>query len=236
MRSVACAARITAAGVALAVLALPEPIVAQGQGVAFYTIDDRTIDGLLVSARQPSSAAVVLVPMMGRPKEDWHTVAQELAANGITALAIDAPQAPPGGPAGGQEDVLAAAEYLRVQPAIGATAIGVLGASLGATVAVAAAAEEATIRAAVLVSPALDYRGIRIEEPFGRYGVRPALLIASVHDPYAVRTVRTLAQSAGGIRDLRWSDAEAHGTTLLARDPDLVRHVVEWLRFALGVH
>jgi hypothetical protein len=83
------------------------------------------------------------------------------------------------------------------------------------------------------VSPSLDYRGVRIEGPLRAYGARPALLIASLHDPYAARSVRELAQGAAGVRQMRWSTVSGHGTVLLARDADLVRSVVEWFQLTL---
>ena len=85
-----------------------------------------------------------------------------------------------------------------------------------------------------LISPSLDYRGLRIEGAMKAYGSRPALLVASAHDPYAARSTRELAPGAPGPRDIRWSEVSAHGTVLLARDPELVRSIVEWFQAALG--
>jgi hypothetical protein len=101
---------------------------------------------------------------------------------------------------------------------------------------VLAAAADTGIRSVALVSPSLDYRGVRIELPFAQYGSRPALLIASVHDPYAARSIRTLAQDASGTREVRWSNVPAHGSPLLARDGDLVRLLVEWFQRTLAVN
>ena len=70
--------------------------------------------------------------------------------------------------------------------------------------------------------------------PCDQYGARPALLMASLQDPYAARSVRELAQDAAGPRELRWSTIPAHGTLLLQRDPDLVRSLVEWFQRTLG--
>ena len=67
-----------------------------------------------------------------------------------------------------------------------------------------------------------------------QYGARPALLAASLKDPYAARSARTLAHEPPGLRELRWSDEAAHGTELLARDPDLGRALVEWFQRTLG--
>jgi hypothetical protein len=67
-----------------------------------------------------------------------------------------------------------------------------------------------------------------------QYGARPALLMASLHDPYAARSARELAKDAPGPRELRWSETTAHGTLLLAQDADLVRALVEWFQRTLG--
>jgi hypothetical protein len=80
----------------------------------------------------------------------------------------------------------------------------------------------------------MDYRGVRIEGAMRQYGGRPALLMASRHDPYAARSIRELADDPPGLRDLRWAETKAHGTALLARDPDLVRSLVEWFQRTLG--
>ena len=108
------------------------------------------------------------------------------------------------------------------------------GASLGGSLAALAAAADASIRAIALVSPSLDYRGVRIEAAMKAYGGRPALLLTSAHDPYAARSTRELAQGAPGPRDIRWSETQAHGTVLLARDAELVRSMVEWFQAMLA--
>ncbi len=203
------------------------------------TADGRTIAGLMFDARDRPAPAVVLVPMLGRPKDDWQAVAERLADANIGALAIDLPAATlPGDPAElprWHEAIGVAAAYLASRPTdVQPGAIGAAGASLGANLAVLAAAADPAIRSIALVSPSLDYRGVRIELPFAQYGPRPALLMASVHDPYAARTVRILAQDATGTREVRWSSVPAHGTSLLARDGDLVRLLVEWFQRTLG--
>jgi hypothetical protein len=67
-----------------------------------------------------------------------------------------------------------------------------------------------------------------------QYGGRPALLMASLKDPYAARSARELAEDPPGLRELRWSQTVAHGTALLGQDADLVRVLVEWFQRTLG--
>jgi acetyl esterase/lipase len=177
--------------------------------------------------------------MLGRSKDDWQGVAQRLAEANINTLAIDLPAlsmpADLQGLLSWHEDIRAASAFLAGRPAdVRAGAIGVAGASLGANLTVIAAAVDTSVRSIALVSPSLDYRGVRIEGSLRQYGARPALLMASLHDPYAARSVRELAQDAPGPREVRWSSVPAHGTSLLSRDPDLVRSLVEWFQLTLG--
>lgn len=211
---------------------------AAGRSVAFRAADGRTVNALLVEASQRPAPAVVLVPMLGRTKDDWQQVADRLADANITALAIDLPGLGLPGDAeslaGWHGDIVAAVGYLSSRPEVRASSIGVAGASLGANLAALAAAADSRVRSLALVSPSLDYRGVRIEAAMKRYGGRPALLLSSTRDPYAARSSRELARDAPGIRELRWSEAPAHGTPLLSRDPDLSIALVDWFRRTLG--
>jgi dienelactone hydrolase len=218
-------------------VAVAPPVSGAGRGVSFRADDGRTINGLVFEPSQRPAPAVVLVPMLGRPKEDWDAVGQRLAEANIFALAMDLPgTSDPGDSAvlgGWSADVRAAVSYLASRPEVRVGSIGIAGASLGASLAVLAAAELVSVRSLALVSPSLDYRGIRIEGAMKKYGGRPAILIASSRDPYAARTVRELAKDPPGTRETRFSEAVAHGTALLARDPDIVRTMVEWFQATL---
>lgn len=217
----------------------PRAINAAGRAITLRTSDGRSIAGLMMEAGERPAPAVILVPMLGRTKDDWQEVAQRLADTNITALAIDLPSATSSDPAelaGWPLIVDAAVAYLAVRPGeVNPAAIGVAGASLGANLAAVAAATNPAVRSLALVSPSLDYRGVRIEPSLALYGPRPALLIASLHDPYAARSVRTLAQDTSGPRQMRWSTTAGHGTVLLSRDPDLVRSLIEWFQLTLTV-
>lgn len=222
----------------LAFLALQPSVSAAGRTVTFRATDGRMLVGVFIEAPRRPAPAVVLVPMLGRSKDDWQGVAQRLAEANISSLAIDLPgSALPGeAPAlvAWHADVRAAVEHLSSRPDVRPGAVGVAGASLGANLAVLAAAADPRVRSLALVSPSLDYRGVRIETPMRQYAARPALLIASLRDPLAARTVRELTKAPPGPREARWADSPAHGTMLLAREPDLVRALVEWFQRTLG--
>lgn len=223
-----------AAIVVLALLATS--VEAAGRAVSFRAADGRVVNAVIYEAGQRPAPAVVLVPMLGRGREDWQGVADRLADANITALAIDVPGLgyPGDGPslAAWHSDVVAAVSYLIGRPDVRAGSIGVAGASMGASLAVLAAAADPRIRSLTLVSASLDYRGVRIESTMKQLA-RPVLLVASLKDPYAARSVRELARESAGLREMRWSEVTAHGTVLLGRDPDLTATLVDWFRRTL---
>jgi dienelactone hydrolase len=227
-----------ACAIALTTLAQPAVVEAAGRLVTFRAADGRVLTGLFVEAPRRPAPAVVLVPMLGRSRDDWQSVAQRLAEANISSLAIDLPSASLPGEAAAltawHTDVRAAVEHLSSRGDVRSGGVGVAGASLGANLAVLAAAADTRIRSLALVSPTLDYRGVRIEAPMRQYAARPALLIASLKDPFAARTVRELTKQSPGPREARWGEAPAHGTMLLAREPDLVRALAEWFQRTLG--
>ena len=225
---------------AAAVFFLPVRVRAAGQAVTFRGNDGRTITGTLVESNRRPAPAVVLIGMLGRSRDDWQGVADQLADGNITALAIDLPgQRLPGDPrelASWHTVIGGSLSYLAGRSDVRPSSLGVAGASLGANLAALAAAADSRIRALALVSPSLEYRGVRIDTPLRQYGGRPALLLSSLHDPYAARSVRELAAEPPGPREVQWTETVAHGTILLARDPDLARSLVDWFRRTLGVN
>jgi dienelactone hydrolase len=200
--------------------------------------DGRAVAAAVFETNQKPAAAVILVPMLGRTKDDWQQLAERLVDVSIMAVAIDLPgQSVPADPkelAGWHSVITGTVGYLAGRSDVRPYAIGVAGASLGASLAVLAAAADPRIRSLALVSPSLDYRGVRIEAAMKQYGDRPALLMASLKDPYAARSARELA--AGGSREMQWAETAAHGTALLAREPDLIRSLAEWFRRTLAVN
>jgi dienelactone hydrolase len=212
------------------------------------TVTFRTEDGVTLTAtwHEPShrpAPAVILVHMLNGSRRDWEGVASRLAADGIGALAIDLrghgdsqrvpmPEAPPEFTAMAA-DVEAARRYLGSRPDVQASRIGIAGASLGANLAALVAGADPLVKSLALLSPSLDYRGVRIEAAVRKYGARPLLLVSSDDDAYAGRTVKDLQKAGSGTRETIRLSAAGHGTHMLARDPDLGRTLVEWFRRTL---
>lgn len=211
---------------------------ADAQSVAFAARDGATVFGSLYLPDRLPAPAVVLLPMAGRTRQEWDEASRALAKAGIAALAIDFRRAgsPTVGDGTGQGDSYAdlvfdaeaARAYLAARPDVVASRIGAAGASLGANVAVLAAANDPLVRSLVLLSVSLDYRGLKIEQAMVKFGNRPALLVSSSEDAYALRSARTLVTAGDGPRELRVLSDAGHGLVMIARHPELVDAVVDW--------
>jgi alpha-beta hydrolase superfamily lysophospholipase len=208
----------------------------------------RTDDGVLLAATwyEPGvrpAPAVILVHMLHKSRHDWDPVASRLASEGIGALAIDLRgHGESSGAIGGGDspdysalvrDIAAARRYLGSRSDVQQSRVGIAGASIGANLAALEAAGDSTVASLALLSPSLDYRGLRIEAAVRKYGSRPALLVSSDDDPYATRSVHDLQKAGGGTREALVLSHAGHGTVMLARDQDLGRTLVDWFRRTL---
>jgi len=224
--------------VALAVMAAP--VGAAGRTVTIRAEDGRTLTATLFEANHLPAPAIVLIPALGHPRDEWQRIAERFAEQNITALTIDLPGAvlPANGAelAGWSSLVRGAVTWLNGQPNVRPGNIALAGASLGGSLAATAAASDARIRALALISPSTDYRGLRIEGALRQFGSRPVLFVTSRKDPYATRSARDLVKDAPGPRETFFGDAASHGVPLLVAEPDLARMLVDWFQRALGVN
>jgi pimeloyl-ACP methyl ester carboxylesterase len=203
----------------------------------------RTEDGVMLSGTwyEPSTRpapAVVMIHMLQRSRRDWDAAAAQLAAAGIGALTIDLRGHGESVGAAGQDlaamvqDVKAARRFLSTRSDVQGR-IGLAGASLGANLAVLAAADDQAVASLALLSPSLDYRGLRIEAAMKKYGARPVLMVASDEDAYAARSARDLQKAGGGKREALMLSQAGHGTMMLVRNPELTASLVDWFRRTL---
>jgi alpha-beta hydrolase superfamily lysophospholipase len=224
-------------GTFLVLLAWSGTALAASRPVALRAADGVAIAATVYEAPASPAPGVVLVHMLTRTK-DWRPFAERLQSAGLTALALDlrghGQSEGSAVPASAMAlDVQAAVAWLTARSEISAGAVAIVGASLGASLALLTAADLPSVRGVVLLSPALDYRGVRLEAAAKKYGGRPMLLAASSDDPYAMRTVRAMTGENQPAREQRISTLAAHGSHLVDRDPDVAAAVVDWLRRTL---
>jgi dienelactone hydrolase len=219
------------------VLTLPA-LAAEPQTVTFTARDGVQVTGVLYIPEKIPAPAVVLLNMLGRTHRDWDGAAARFVEAGIAVLAVDFRHVALAGPdsADGVRspygslvfDAEAARAYLAARPEVNPARIGMAGASLGANVAVLAAANDSSVRSLALLSVSLDYRGLKLEQALKAFGSRPALLVASSEDPFALRSARQAVTMGDGARELRVLSGAGHGSVMLARDPDLGSALVDW--------
>ena len=225
--------------VMLALLVVASTAEASGRAVTFASLDGTSLAGEYFEASSRPAPAVVLVHMLTRTKADWGSLPNRLQDAGVTALTVDLRGH--GGSAGSSQaladmvqDVRAATAWLAARQGVRPGSVALVGASLGASLSLLAAVELPAVRAIALLSPSLDYRGLRTDVGLvRRLGGRSLWLAASAEDPLALRTVRDFAADNTGPREQVISTAVAHGTALLERDPEVGRALVDWLRRSL---
>ena len=222
-----------------AILVLTGSAEASGRAVTFPSLDGTVLSGEYFEASSRPAPAVVLVHMLTRTKADWGSLPDRIEDAGITALTIDlrghgASSGSSQPLANMVQDVRAAVQWLATRQGVRPGSIGLVGASLGASLSLLAAVELPAVRAIALLSPTLDYRGLRTDVNLvKRVGGRSMWFAAGAEDPLAVRTLRDFAAENSGPREQLISNAAAHGTVLLERDADLGRALVDWLRRSL---
>jgi dienelactone hydrolase len=181
---------------------------------------------------------VLLLHVNGGKRGDWKQFAMQLADNGFSALAIDMRGH---GQTGGRSDWELAAEDLQ---RVWATLVerddvdqnntAIVGASIGANMALTTAVSISDIKTVVLLSPGLDYFGVTTNDRIVEYNPRPALIVASEEDSEAAQSSRALYDLASEGSQLIMYDGAGHGTTMLQRQPELAGEILSWLNQQLG--
>ncbi|MGB3715903.1 MAG: alpha/beta fold hydrolase [Candidatus Promineifilaceae bacterium] len=201
-------------------------------------------DGLsLVSTFYPGAGqgprpGVILLHMNGRQRQDWDAFGRMLAEQGYAALTTDMRGH---GETGGQRDWdLAADDLLRIRDyfigreEVDESRTAVVGASIGANMALVIGEEIPDIQGVALLSPGRDYFGVTTEDRVLEYGERPLLLVASEEDTESAITARSLSELALGDVQLEMNEGAGHGTNIFAARPELSEVIIDWLDQHVG--
>jgi dienelactone hydrolase len=181
-------------------------------------------------SRRPAPG-ILLLHMLRRSHTDWDAAAAQLSDAGFAVLSLDFRSGDD--VAALANDVRAAKSFLRERPEVIGTDLGIAGASIGANLAVVDAADDPGVMSLALLSPGLDYKGLRTEAAMKKYGGRSALLIGK-HRGSVFRALDPPADYARpGRARSAFHRCPAHGTVLLSRDPGLVGALVDWFKRTL---
>ena len=179
--------------------------------------------------------AVLLLHMLGSNQQAWmeSDLLAMLNEHGYATMTIDMRGH---GATGGsndwdlaETDLQVVWQYLRDLPEVDGQATAVIGASIGANMALRLAANVPQINTAVLLSPGLDYRGVTTKEALVQYGERPLFLSVSDGDTYASESVSELFDHTAGPKNAKIYEGTAHGTQMLTVESGLSAAIISWL-------
>lgn len=189
------------------------------------------------------SRGVLLLHMMPSDRKSWVKFAEKLQASGFPVLSIDlrGHGESQGGPDGYKSfsdeehraskfDALAGAMFLRSKKV---DEFHVVGASIGANLALEYLSEHPNGRSAVLLSPGLDYRGLKTAPLLEKVPEsRGIFLVASEDDAYPKDTVNELASriTLDEKHQVKIFETGGHGTTIFENHPEFMDEIIKWLK------
>ena len=114
-------------------------------------------------------------------------------------------------------------------PEVDGKTVALMGAKLGANVAVFSARDmQPAVKAMVLISPGLDYKGIIPSQAIIDY-TNPALLITTQDDAYSYKSTERLYNWLLGLKALQVYKKIGDGTDMLSHQSALGKNITEWL-------
>jgi len=208
------------------------------------TKDDVKIAADLYEVENPAGW-LVLVHMMPATKESWTELAKNFQNAGYENLAIDlrGHGESDGGPDGYKSfadsqhqksilDLEAAANYLIKKRQATSDKIIFIGASIGANLSLQYISEHSEFKTAVLLSPGLNYRGIKTESLAKNLRAgQKVFFVSSRDDGENAEENQKLYQSvpAGVEKEIKIYEAAGHGTTILENEQELKNLILEFL-------
>ncbi|BCX15288.1 MAG: hypothetical protein KatS3mg097_180 [Candidatus Parcubacteria bacterium] len=194
---------------------------------------------------QPNSKfAGILVHMRPATKESWHRFALALKQEGFSVLAIDlrghgeSKLSPKGSVS--YEDFNEEEEKLSINDIEAASVFlekegffkdkqFYIGASIGANLGFQFLSENPSLKAAILFSPGINYRGIALER-FKKDNLnKKILVISALDDQQAIEGSRLLKSWYSNVEYWEYSSG-GHGTQLLENNQELAGKIINWLR------
>ena len=176
---------------------------------------------------------VILIHMLYGDRSQWETFPDQLTEAGFAVLSIDLRGH---GATGGSvnwdlaiTDLQQVWSMFAARQDIDQDRTAIIGASIGANLALISSSNEASIRTAVLLSPGLNYAGVETGEAMKSYSDRPVLIVASQEDAYAANSSTTLEDNALGVSQLIMYQNAGHGTFMFRSEPELSQVITDWL-------
>lgn len=120
------------------------------------------------------------------------------------------------------------AAVLAIKAETGIEEIHLAGSDLGGSLCLVHANGDPSVASVALLSPGLGYDGVNLKGRLIEYGQRPLLMVYSVEDGYARKSVEVLGGEAVGPTHIETYYGVGHGTKMLAREPQLEVLMTGW--------
>ena len=184
---------------------------------------------------------VILLHDRGHSSTDWAYFGDKLGGLGFHVLALDLR----GHGASKPPDTVADADYLKMSADVGAAVlwlrgkgageVQLVGANLGANLALTAAAEDSQIKSVALLSPGLNIAGVTLGQAvFDKYGKRPMFMMVGTENNYELRTITYIEEHAQGEHPVEVFDKAGSGVKMLNKVPEADSNLVAWLNGSYG--
>ncbi len=225
------------------------PMTQSFEKVGFKTQDGVEIAGNFYAADNPKLWALLL-HMMPAAKESYEELALSLQKENIASLAIDLRGHGESIHQQGRKidyrhftdlqhqdsifDLQAAVDFLKSK-AVPKDKIILIGASIGANLSLWYMTEHSDIKKAVLLSPGLDYRGIKALPLMAKLQPGQSLLLVgsnndSLSDSKVMQALREASPRGVELKVLVYRSA-GHGTNMFGKEtPDLTSEILNWLK------
>ena len=211
------------------------------------TADDYKISGTFyVTSKE--APLVVLIHMLSRSEADWSYLAPHLLESGFNVVSFDMR-------GHGKsikenktwkdfsdsdflkvvDDIAAIKIFLKNQNRISVDKIYIVGASMGANLAVKYAHKDPSISGLILLSPGVSYHSVDIQGDVVFPRKIPLLFLTSLGDTYSRQSTQKLvekykASKNASVCELKVFSSGEHGTTLFQRYPELKNTMSDWLK------
>lgn len=129
-------------------------------------------------------------------------------------------------------DIISAIDTVRQQyPEVDVKNIAIVGSNLSANAAVIAARKKnKDVKALVLLSPTIDFKGLETRIPMAEYGNHPVLIMVSKLDSFSYRGSSELIKYAQGIKEFKVYQNSGNGMNMLKLEPDTQQIIIDWLK------
>lgn len=224
---------------------------AWAQKVVLTTSDGYKITGQLIYPNKKTTAGVVLLHIYNSNKESWNSLIPYLTEKGITTLAIDMRGHGESrfGPNDRDESIMvekrdsalfnqmhmdaeAAVKYLVQKAGIDPKRIGLIGASVGCSVAIHTVSNGAVnIGAVIVMTPGKDYLRVPTMIHLKKWSKTPILILSSKEEASngADSIYQTLIEQEAPVEIRLFDEKDIHGTYMFGRVKEIEKLIADWM-------